>query len=269
MQYLECLSAALHDMAYTYQPAERMSTVLRAVMVELRGGPIPNAMDSFRLYKPGSTLVPARRGSTNCPADIPTFKRRQMSRPQAGMAGTAGSRKLRSMSMNMRMTTNSNLSTKPPLASHQFDADSERSDGFILITPRSEISHPFPFETPIDPSLPTPTSLSTSGPKNNTWMGAELDPSDSISQLANIHFPEIPALNEDMSDDMGGGSSNDLGGDLSHLDFIGLGEGTEWGGEWQQGGGVDVGSDLDGFPPQGTFGWGAGNTVERFGLMNG
>jgi hypothetical protein len=38
MQYLECLSAALTDMAYTYQPAERMSTVLRAVMVELRGG---------------------------------------------------------------------------------------------------------------------------------------------------------------------------------------------------------------------------------------
>jgi hypothetical protein len=61
MQYLECLSAALSDMAHTYQPAERMSVVLRAVMVELRGG---NESNHFRLYKPKSAVVPARRGST-------------------------------------------------------------------------------------------------------------------------------------------------------------------------------------------------------------
>ncbi|KAF2492446.1 hypothetical protein BU16DRAFT_466772, partial [Lophium mytilinum] len=36
MQYLECLSAALQDMACTFQPAERMSVVLQAVMLELR-----------------------------------------------------------------------------------------------------------------------------------------------------------------------------------------------------------------------------------------
>ncbi|KAF2755407.1 hypothetical protein EJ05DRAFT_100313 [Pseudovirgaria hyperparasitica] len=39
MQYLECIAAALQDMADTYQPAERMSVVLQAVVAELRGPP--------------------------------------------------------------------------------------------------------------------------------------------------------------------------------------------------------------------------------------
>lgn len=253
MQYLECLSAALQDMAYTYQPAERMSTVLRAVMVELRGGPVDN---SFKLYKPKSSLVPARRGSTNDTNDIPTFKKRQTSRPRAG---TAGSKKSRSMSMNTNMSNHTDLTIKPPLQPPRFDAESERSDGFIMVTPRSEISS-WPLETNgLEPSLTTTTSttLSNSLPKN-AWMGAELDPSDSISQLANVHFPEIPAL---------GGEDN-----MNHLDFMALGDGAgEWGREWQGGNGVNISSDLDGFPPQGSFGgigfgsMSGSGTGERFG----
>ena len=251
MQYLECLSAALHDMAFTYQPAQRMSTVLRAVMVELRGGGTPE--NSFRLYKPKSVLVPARRGSTNETNDIPTFKKRQTSRPRAG---TGNSRKNRTMSM-ASATSNMDLSIKPPPPPHRFDADgSERGDGFIMVTPRSEISS-WPLETPgLDPSLTTatPSTLSTSGPRN-AWMGAELDTSDSITQIAHAHFPEMHAL---------GGEDN------MSLDFMSLGDSTvDWGRDWQAAHGINVGSDLDGFPPQGGFGLNYGTGNEKFGMMSG
>ena len=71
MQYLECLAAALRDMTETYHPAERMSTVLDAVMVELRAdGP--------------KRVVPARRDSSrDAGMLVVTSKRRQLapSRP--------------------------------------------------------------------------------------------------------------------------------------------------------------------------------------------
>ncbi|KAF2186726.1 hypothetical protein K469DRAFT_630689 [Zopfia rhizophila CBS 207.26] len=241
MQYLECLSAALQDMAYTYQPAERMSVVLRAVTVELRGGQVDNG---FKLYKPRTAIVPARRGSTNDTFDPPMFKRRQTPRPRAG---TGSSRKTRSSSMSTSIS-NMDLSIKLPPPSHRFDVESERSDGYIMVTPRSEISNWPPFsETPLDPSLTTPSTLPTSGPRN-AWMGAELDNSDSISQLASVHFPEIP-----MSD----------GGENMNLDFMALGNG-EWR-DWQGNTGAGVASDLDRFPLQGGFGMGCG--VERFGEL--
>ncbi|CAI6334841.1 unnamed protein product [Periconia digitata] len=252
MQYLECLSAALTDMGQTYQPAERMSVVLRAVMVELRGG-IPSASTTTsKLYKPNTAIVPARRGSTTDEIDTPLYKKRQTSRPRAG----TGARKPRSMSMASNAATNIDLTVKPPLQTPRFDTDADRSDGFILVTPRSEISswHPFSDNTSaIDPNLSTPASntnnslLSSATQQRNAWMGADLDSSDSISQLANVHFPEIPALTGDV-------------GDMSHLDFMSLGDGGDWGAEWQQeGGGVGVGSDLDGFPPQGGFGMAFGS----------
>lgn len=240
MQYLECLSAALHDMAYTYQPAERMSVVLRAVMVELRGeGP---DISSLKLYKPKSSLVPARRGSTNDANDPPLFKKRQTSRPRAG----TGVSKKRSMSMSTSVT-NIDLTIKPVPCPPRFDAENERGDGFIMVTPHSEISswHPLSETLGLEHTLQTPSTstLSTSGPRN-AWMGAELDTSDSISQLANVHFPEIPALSE--ADNM------------NHLDFLSLADGGgEWGGEWRP----NLGSDLDGFPPQGSFGMGFGSML--------
>ncbi|KAF2119711.1 fungal-specific transcription factor domain-containing protein [Lophiotrema nucula] len=242
MQYLECLSAALQDMAYTYVPAERMSTVLRAVMIELRGGPAEN---NFKLYKPKSAVVPARRGSTNMESnDMPVFKRRQTSRPRAG---TTGSKKARSTSMSTNMS-GIDLSIKP--MPPRFDAESERSDGYIMITPRSEIATWPPLDTPLDPALTTSTTLSTSGPRN-AWMGAELDPNDSISQIANAHFPELLAFEGD---------------NMTHLDYMSIGDGNgEFGREWQpSNGGAGVASDLDGFPPQGAF---MGFDTGRFGGM--
>lgn len=232
MQYLECLSAALHDMAITYQPAERMAVVLRAVMVELRGGPPVN---DFKLYKPKSAIVPARRGSTNDAADVPLYKKRQTSRPRAG----TGSKK-RSMSMASN-AGNVDLSIKA--AAHRWDAESERSDGgFIMVTPRSDVAA-WPSIAENTPSLshgldtPSTTALSSSGGPRNAWMGAELDASDAISSLADVHFPEMTALND--------------GSDMTHLDFLSLGDVGDWGREWSGNAtGVGVGSDLDGFPPQ-------------------
>ncbi|PVH95805.1 hypothetical protein DM02DRAFT_689316 [Periconia macrospinosa] len=258
MQYLECLSASLNDMGQTYQPAERMSVVLRAVMVELRGDTLPttNPHDFKLLYKPNSAVVPARRGSSTESFDkTPLYKKRQMNRPRAG----TGASQRGSMSMASTTsagTVNIDLTVKPPLQPPRFDAnDTDRSDGFIVVTPRSEISswHPLPEATSpsnIDPSLSAPSvsNMRQQQQQRNAWMGAELDVSDSISQLANVHFPEIPALME--------------AGDMSHLDFLSLGDGGEWGRDWNLGnaGGtaVGVGSDLDGFPPQGGFGMGFG-----------
>lgn len=243
MQYLECLSAALNDMAVTYQPAERMAVVLRAVMIELRGGPVVN---DFHLYKPKSALVPARRGSTNEAADIPTYKKRQTSRPRAG---TESSKK-RSMSM-VSNVTNIDLTIKTP-APHRWDAESERLDGYIMVTPRSEISS-WPSISENASDLHTLASgssagLSTSAPRN-AWMGAELDACDAISSLANVHFPEMDAFPD--------------GGDMSHLDFLNLGDGSgDFAREWNSGNGVGVGSDLDGFPPQqGAYGMGFGSLL--------
>jgi len=53
MQYLECLAAALQDMSHTYVPAEKMSNVLEAVLIELRAA------------VPERRTVPARRRSSD------------------------------------------------------------------------------------------------------------------------------------------------------------------------------------------------------------
>lgn len=260
MQYLECLSASLNDMGQTYQPAERMSIVLRAVMAELRGDSVPNHITDHKLYKPKAAVVPARRGSTNDTMDTPLYKKRQTSRPRAG----TGASKKRSMSMASSVT-NIDLTIKatpnPQNGSRCFDTESDRTEGYIMVTPQSEISSWNPLRDPQSSSLdhkglstPSSTALSTSGPRN-AWMGAELDTLDSIDQLANVHFPEIPALSE-------GGN-----GDMSHLDFLSLGDTGDWGTEWGNGGNgnngnaVGVGSDLDGFPPQGSYGMGFGSLV--------
>lgn len=95
-------------------------------------------------------------------------------------------------------------------------------------------------------------------------MGADaLGSSDSISQLANVHFPEIPALTGESSAGAGGGSSvaGDLlvgdgsGGAAANLDFLALGEeGAAWGREWLTG--AAGGEELDGFGGGGAFGMG-------------
>ncbi|KAH7561625.1 hypothetical protein BM1_02729 [Bipolaris maydis] len=260
MQYLECLAAALSDMAYTYQPAERMSTVLRAVMVELRGGPDPLSATSFSIYKPPSSLVPARRSSTiDTDADIPPaaqpwHKKRQMSSSSTSRprANTSGTRHKRTMSSSTAATTpplHPSLSLQaaqqpppPPPPPPRFD--DHRSDSYMLIPPSS--SDPSPWCPDLSHTLSTPSTTTASSsslpqPRHTGWMRSEYEAQDTISALASAHFPELSAF-EELA---GGGGSGGAGGEgRMNLDFMPLGE------EWEGGMGVG-GSDLDGFPIQG------------------
>jgi hypothetical protein len=147
------------------------------------------------------------------------------------------------------------FSIKPP-PPPRFD-DSDRMDGFIMVTPRSEFG-PWPaFSEPpeLSHALSTPSTLSSSNPQHNeAWMGAELETNDSISQLANVHFPEMGAFE---------GDSGSVEG-MTNLDFMNLGEGSDWGMGKQWTAGVSVGSDLDGFPPQPAFTSGGFGSTEKF-----
>ncbi|KAL6706992.1 hypothetical protein ACN47E_004942 [Coniothyrium glycines] len=256
MQYLECLSAALSDMAHTYQPAQRMSTVLRAVMIELRGGPDPTNATSFNLYKPKSAVVPARRGSTIQDDDVErwstTAKKRQISRPQAG------SRKQRTNSISTTISMSADQKThgktvKQPLLRFEDPTDG----GFVMITPRSELSS-WALEMPEHSrGLSTPsTRLSNStGNRNSggTWMGFDSSThtqDDHINQIANAHFPELDAFDD------GPTTIGDVGS-MTNLDFLNLDTGDDgtWGTNIKDWNGAlaDVGGDLDGFPINGGF----------------
>ena len=100
MQYLECLAAALHDMTETYHPAERMSTVLEAVMVELRAD------------GPRRSVVPARRDSSSH-AEVPEYssKRRQLAQMKS-------------------------MKKQPPVIEESQNPPSA-FDGFVVITPQT------------------------------------------------------------------------------------------------------------------------------------
>lgn len=77
-RYLECLTAALKDMAETYQPGEQMAAVLDLVLLELQDLHPDRRM---------SSVVPARRGSAADREDAPEFvtsKRGGSSRSPAG-----------------------------------------------------------------------------------------------------------------------------------------------------------------------------------------
>ncbi|KAF2841011.1 hypothetical protein M501DRAFT_930351 [Patellaria atrata CBS 101060] len=240
MQYLEVLSAALQDMACTYQPAERMSVVLTGVMNELGG----SSSDSNRFPRPKGTLVPARRGSTIDDTEPYSFKRHQSSRPRSNTHKSA-----RSTSMSTSMSMDLGL-TGP--RHHNTDSDLDRgADSFVMVTPRSEICSWPPTSTgmPLDPALPTPTSTLESQQPPRPWMSGDVNPND-VSHLASIHFPEMSHLADNEGASHGAGV----------LDFMNLG-GDEWR-DWQPDGSSVI-TDLDGFPPTGGLAFGG----ERFGSL--
>lgn len=255
LQYLECLSAALTDMAHTYQPAERMSIVLEAVLGELRGYPPTSAA-----FKQPKGVIPARRGSSTIDAqggERPTFKRRVTATARSQSKASISSRSgLRRESMSMADVSMAGVQDH----SHrrkQSDVDGDRpGEGFVMVTPRSEFSSSWPHnvpETAIDPSLSSgstistnslatpnsrasvaPNSAATNNIASNAWMGSTEFAHD-ISALASVHFPEIrdfPGLSEDNPN--------------SHLDFLTLGDGTDGWNKWH--GGENGLGDLEGFP---------------------
>ncbi|KAG9235559.1 fungal-specific transcription factor domain-containing protein [Amylocarpus encephaloides] len=136
MQYLECLANALGDMSYTYQPAASMSSILRAVMVELREAdrktPPPDFRSDFGRGS-GSVLIPVRRESTNDNEDLRTFKKRQLSKPSS-------SRPTNMFALTPAPVLQQTFAPTPasnPLA-FPLDNNSSAGEGYVVITPRSE-----------------------------------------------------------------------------------------------------------------------------------
>ncbi|KXT07911.1 hypothetical protein AC579_4523 [Pseudocercospora musae] len=216
MQYLEVLHAALQDMAYAYQPAERMAAVLNACMVELRGGPI----------SPRNVAIPARRGSTTLEADRGSLKRRQMSRlnlANTAMPPPAPQRKHRASDA---VSEGSHLSQKAPT----IDPSS-----YLLVTPQSE-APPWPPMQPLDPqhrSLPE-TSTPAHANVGHDWM---IPPDFSNHDFGPVpNLGDLPALSE---------------GEIGNMEFLhGLPSAEDWS-RWHAGSTADVSTDLDGFPPRG------------------
>jgi hypothetical protein len=254
MQYLECLSASLQDMSQTYQPAERMFLVLQAVLTELRG----TTDDTNNFHKPKGVMVPARRGST-CVEDMDprTFtKRRQVARAYSKSKLPPPEHK-----MSLDLSIDPSLSNSNIMHHRkQSQPESERMDGFVMVTPQSEIANWANMGSDNAGGVPhTPTSLAPSQlmqKNSNTWMGADLDAHD-IGHLATVHFPELRDLGGSLGGtDPSGEGMNGLNGHGAsgsgnqHLDFMNLG-GDEWK-DWQPNHGGGTG-DLDGFPPTNSF----------------
>ncbi|QDS70192.1 hypothetical protein FKW77_006514 [Venturia effusa] len=248
MQYLECLSASLQDMSQTYQPAERMFLVLQAVLTELRGAPD----DNNNFHRPKGVMVPARRSST-CVDDMdpPTFtKRRQVARAYP---------KSKPPPVDHRPSIDPTLSSDHNMHHRkQSQSDSDRMDGFVMVTPQSEISNWSIMNTDNTSNSLAPAQLMQKNP-SNAWMTGNMD-DHGIEHLATVHFPELNDLGGGGADDghtMTGHDSNTAfdndgaGGNAAnanrHLDFMNLG-GDEWK-DWQPNGT----GDLDGFPPLHSF----------------
>jgi hypothetical protein len=233
MQYLDCLTSALQDLAYTYQPAERMFLVMQAVTAELRGNPLD--ADGFR--KPQSVMVPARRPSTTVEdMEPPTFaKRRHVARAHSRSSLSSASHPSMALDPIDPVLTNG-------LHRKHSESDLGRPESFVMVTPSSETAS---WQNLSTEPAPTPGTLphNLMQKPHGSWLGSDLDASD-IGHLATVHFPElrdIPALDQD---------SEPVN---SHLDFMNLG-GDEWK-EWQpHTSNPTLGTgDLDGFPPMNTF----------------
>lgn len=230
MQYLECLSASLQDMSQTYQPAERMFLVLQAVLSELRGTPD----DTNNLHRPNSVVIPARRSST-CVDDMepPAFtKRRQVARAYS---------KSKLPPVDRRHSIDPTLSNNHKMHHRkQSQSESDRIDGFVMVTPQSEISSWANLS-----SDNTSTSLAPSHimqKTSNTWMMGNMD-EHGIEHLATVHFPELNDLaapdgghtmnglnGNSVTSGNDGPNGNGTGGNTNtnqHLDFMVLG-GDEW-----------------------------------------
>jgi len=221
MQYLECLSAAMQDMSYAYQPAERMFIVLQAVLAELRGSTITDPQHLIRNgFRGNSGMGPIRRdSSTMDTTEAPSFtKRRNIAR--ANSRASFDSQRPNIMDLHIDPMLSSMSVRKQSNTSEM-----ERPESFVLVTPRSEVC------SWGGAPIPNGTSATTAGvpgsaSSTSTWMGSGGGNADTfelhdISTLASVHFPELrdlPTIGE-----------NGEPGPTPNLDFLSFGNpGDEW-----------------------------------------
>jgi hypothetical protein len=248
MQYLECLSASLQDMAHTYQPAERMFLVLQAVLAELRGTPLDHRGGFVR------PVIPARRGSSTMDSvEFPSFtKRRNIKR-----ANSRHSVHERPTSMSLDLNIDPMLASLGPHRHRKAsDNDPERPESFVLVTPRSEVCSWNALTEPTSgldrATIPSTADNVARADSGSTWMGAELEVQD-MSVLASVHFPELRDIPEM-------GSENGNG-----LDFLSFNHGDEWK-DWRPSGEAGLTSadlETNGFPLSNGFGAGYPGTPSR------
>jgi hypothetical protein len=249
MQYLECLYSALADMAHTYQPAERMSLVLRAVMVELRNGNEPTQ----RIPKPQATLVHDRRDSTintnNGYAIGQSCKNRWTGCQE--MDSGASIKKPRTSSNDTTLhepVDHCGFSTGPPPVPNFNQPNC--IDGYAMVAPRSEGGVLWPAmneTTGISQSLSTPsiTQYTVDARLSGTWPATTMEENASTHSLANMHFQGTSAFD---------GQTREVAS-TTHVDFIGLGvsAGEGWSMEKEWAYGLGVVNGMNGFPCQGAF----------------
>lgn len=234
MQYLECLAAALRDMTETYHPAERMSAVLEAVMVELRAD-IPSE-------ERRRSVVPARRDSSShaeMPEPYSSHKRRQIAQPRARNTQMANPSQALS-AVHESPSTRERESTN--------DHPSSLFDGFIVVTPQvadgtnveglwpnlsstEESSLDYPMSSYRDHfSLPRKVQETQRSPSlHSAWMGAE---TPQVSRPATA-FADFQTFR--------GVSAKVVGREEDHAE-IDFGTMLQHSADWQR-------TDLDGWPP--------------------
>jgi hypothetical protein len=171
MQYLECLASALHDMSYTYQPAASMSSILQAVMTELQNASSKTPPPDFKYLRGESMTIPARRESTpNETEEIRSFKKRQLSksstRPNPSMLSN-----INTTDFTQTPAQSTSINTANLMISGESDME-RRSDGFVMITPRSERTAWPTLNSDLN-ALDYPMGFTGMGMGGMGWMGTE------------------------------------------------------------------------------------------------
>jgi hypothetical protein len=242
MQYLECLSTALSELAQLYQPAERMSVVLRAVMVELRGG---HAASQPKLDKPIVAAIPTRGGSmsehSGYDKTSQTGQERQIGLPNPGTAmkamtsGVSATPSARMMNHNGNGNMNMNMNVNVSGAHTPHFGDTTRMDGYSATSTSSwQVSNP---SLELSHGLSAPGNIPAYSHPVHTGLWATSG-FDSSNSLAAVHFPDV-------------GSFQRQSGGADGSGVVDLGEAGDWDMNSEWAGDMDVWTDSYGFPLHG------------------
>jgi hypothetical protein len=238
MQYLECLSTALSELAHLYQPAERMAVVLRAVMVELRGG---CAAIQPRLDKPIIAAISTRRGSMNGhsgygePSRIEQKSQTGLQKPGTAIKPRTSGASATPSTQVTNHNVNGNMSINVSSAHNPHFGETTPMDGYSIAPSSSwQVSNP-PLELSHVLSAPGNTPAYSHPAQTGLWATSGFPANNS---LATAHFSDVGSFQREA----GGGDS---------LGVVDLGEAGDWDMSNEWAGEMDVWTDSYGFPLHG------------------
>lgn len=129
MEYLELLHSSLQDMSYIYQPAEKMSEVLRTAMQDLRARP-----GAGTAFKQARSMVPSRRSSAiHEEENMPSSKRQLSYTPQVPKTPLIGTPSMQPQGMYPLQTYPAQ--TQNPAHTTAANVDS----GYVLASPSEDL----------------------------------------------------------------------------------------------------------------------------------